>query len=40
LKNTINNGKKDVPHPINDEKFATNVLARSAGKEYDWTGKV
>jgi len=40
LKYIINNGRKDVPHPINDKKFATNVLASSAGEKNDWTSKV
>jgi hypothetical protein len=40
LRYTINNGKEDVTHPVNDEKFTTNVLASSAGKKKDWTSKV
>jgi hypothetical protein len=40
LEYIINNGRKDVPHPINDKKFATNVLASSAGKKNDWTSEV
>jgi hypothetical protein len=40
LKYAINDGREDVPHPINHEKFTTNVLASSAGKKNDWAGKV
>jgi hypothetical protein len=32
--------KADLPHPINDEKFTTNVLTSSAGKKNDWSSKV
>lgn len=31
---------RDMPYPVDDEEFAANVLASSASKEHNRTGKV
>ena len=32
--------RRDNAHTVNDEKFATNVLASSTGEKDDWASKV